>query len=91
MNISDHFTRAKHRQKNKNARVIGVILGRQEGRLLELVNTIEIRFIQNGLQGEIAIGEDFARERIEAYKTMFTDLDVVGWYSVTGDGSESEK
>ena len=46
MNIADHLTRAKYRQEPgaKGYRVIGVIMGRQEGRTLEIMNSVETRF-----------------------------------------------
>lgn len=36
----------------------------------------------NGSAGEIEIDEDFAKQRIDAYKTMYGDLECIGWYSV---------
>ena len=78
MNMSDHFTRAIYRQKQQVIRVMGFILGRQSGLQLEVVNSVEIkRDHQSG-----AIDMQFARERITAYKTMYADLEVIGWYSV---------
>ena len=44
MNIADHLTRAKFRMDSKTPRVIGVILGKQEGRVLEICNTIETSY-----------------------------------------------
>ena len=79
MNIADHLTRARYRTKTP-PRVIGVILGKQEGRILEIANTIETKFEAKGA-GEIVIDERFTQERIAAYKTMYPDLDCLGWYS----------
>ena len=42
---------------------------------LDIVNSIEIR-MENG-----KIDEQFAKDRIEAYKKMYDTLEVVGWYS----------
>jgi COP9 signalosome complex subunit 6 len=81
------MTRQKYRQKESEVRVIGVVLGRQSGRLLEVVNTIEIKYEVTGLKGaagDIQIDESFAKERIDAYKTMYADLECIGWYSVRG-------
>ena len=79
MNIADHLTRARYRTKTP-PRVIGVILGKQEGRILEIANTIETKF-ETKAGGEIVIDERFTQERIAAYKTMYPDLDCLGWYS----------
>eukprot|EP00352_Strombidinopsis_acuminata_P002342 CAMPEP_0176378328 /NCGR_PEP_ID=MMETSP0126-20121128/29538_1 /TAXON_ID=141414 ORGANISM="Strombidinopsis acuminatum, Strain SPMC142" /NCGR_SAMPLE_ID=MMETSP0126 /ASSEMBLY_ACC=CAM_ASM_000229 /LENGTH=74 /DNA_ID=CAMNT_0017740575 /DNA_START=41 /DNA_END=265 /DNA_ORIENTATION=- len=60
MNMSDHYTRAKYREKMNPIRVIGVILGRQEGRNLEIVNSVEVKFTM--AQGtDITIDENFMR------------------------------
>jgi hypothetical protein len=62
-----------------------MVLGRQQGRLLEVVNTIEIKFELNSVKettSDIEIDESFAKERIDAYKTMYADLECIGWYSV---------
>ena len=43
MNVSDHCNRAKYIEP-KLTRVLGVLLGKQEGRALEINNTIEISY-----------------------------------------------
>lgn len=58
--------------------MLGVLLGKQEGRVLDLINSIEIKFDKNG-----NIDEAFAAKRLAAYKKMFPNLDCLGWY-VTG-------
>jgi hypothetical protein len=55
--------------------------------MLELVNTIEIKYkalTAKGATGDIEIDESFAKERIDAYKIMYADLECIGWYSVRG-------
>ena len=87
MNMGDHITRARYRQKtakNEKTRVIGVVLGQKDRHSLEVVNSIEIKFDKGKDTNDIKIDSKFAAERIAAYKTMFPDLTMVGWYSVTG-------
>jgi hypothetical protein len=58
--------------------------------MLEVVNTIEVRYTATtpkGAAGDIQVDESFAKERIEAYKTMYADLECIGWYSVRGGPS----
>ena len=43
MNVSDHCNRAKYVEP-KLYRVLGVLLGKQEGKVLEVNNTIEISY-----------------------------------------------
>ncbi len=44
MNVSDHLTRARYQNPQQKVRVIGALLGKQEGRVMEIVNTIEFAF-----------------------------------------------
>jgi COP9 signalosome complex subunit 6 len=87
LNVSDHLTRARYlNQKEKQVRVIGALLGKQEGRVIEIVNTIEFSFKHvPDEEGGISINEEFAAERLEAYKKLFTDLVCIGWYSTATD------
>lgn len=43
MNMSDHFTRAKYRNKVPKIKVIGLILGNQKELTLEISNSIEMK------------------------------------------------
>ena len=97
MNIADHLTRARYRQtdpKKPGHRVIGVILGRQDGRTLEIMNSIELSFEETNPADaqvtQITINEEFATKRITAYKTMFPELEAVGWYSVKGQSGPDQ-
>ena len=44
MCMSDHFTRAVYRRKQASIRVMGLVLGKQSGLRLEVVNSIEIKW-----------------------------------------------
>lgn len=82
MSISDHYTRALYRQ-GASVKVIGVVLGQQNGLNLDVANLIEICLKPDG-----NIDETFARERIAAYKKMYPDLEVVGWYTASKDAND---
>jgi COP9 signalosome complex subunit 6 len=46
LNLSDHFTRARYQQDKKSQiRVVGALLGRQEGRVIDIVNTVEFSYL----------------------------------------------
>jgi COP9 signalosome complex subunit 6 len=86
MNCADHCNRSKYIEP-RQTRVIGVLLGKQEGRVLDLINSIELKFINTN--GVLSIDEAFAARRLAAYKTMFPNLDCLGWYT-TGSGQKSD-
>lgn len=79
MNVSDHCNRAKYVEP-KLYRVLGVLLGKQEGKALEINNTIEIAY-SLAADKSLVIDEAFLKKRLDAFKKMFPNLDCVGWYS----------
>lgn len=62
-----------------NIRVIGVLLGEQDGRTMEVCHSIEMHAKMNG--GRTEIDTDYMQRRIEQYKQIFPRYNVVGWYS----------
>lgn len=83
--MSDHLTRAKYlTQKGQEYVVIGILLGKQQGRHLEICNSLELKFKSSkGVEDRGTIDEGFCRERLDNYKKLFPELDPVGWY-ITG-------
>jgi len=76
MNISDHYTRIKA-QEGIIPTVYGALLGKQNGRHLELFNSFELQYsTENGIDME------YFRIKEEQFRQVFTDLDILGWYTV---------
>ena len=57
MNCADHCNRSKYIEPRRT-RVIGVLLGKQEGREIELINSVEISITM--ANGKNVIDEEFA-------------------------------
>jgi len=77
MSISDHYTRALYRQskdKKHKTRVVGLLLGMISTSGHEVCNLIEI------FENDGEVDEPYIRKRIDAYKEMYKDLEVIGWY-----------
>lgn len=72
-----------------NARVIGILLGVQSGRTVEVCHSFE-------LQAKIlddnttAIDGDFMQNRISQYKQIFGEYNVVGWYCTGSEVSAED-
>jgi len=81
MNISDHWTRMKA-QNGKPSQVIGALLGKQEGRLLEIMNSFELSFITS--DDVITIDTAYYEKQQKQFKQVFQDLEFLGWYSTGG-------
>lgn len=83
INISDHFTRAKIEAPSNNAapRVIGALLGVQNGREIEISNSFEL--VYNTVEGNVVIDTEFLKSKQEQFKKVFPTNDFLGWYSTT--------
>lgn len=78
LNMQDHGIRARYTEPNRS-RVLGVVLGKREGKVLELINTIEILYTI--VDKKLVIDNNFLVDRLKGYKTMYPTLGCVGWYS----------
>ncbi|KAI0932530.1 hypothetical protein AcW1_000369 [Taiwanofungus camphoratus] len=78
LNISEHLTRLKVQTKSNLPFVLGALLGTQNGREVEIVNTFELAVEDDG----ITVDEGFLLARKEQYKQVFPSLEFIGWYTV---------
>ena len=88
LNISDHFTRQKAQTRDGPvARVAGCIVGVPENRRIEIANSFEVPF-SPGEDGVFCMDLVFLRKKIEQFKKVFPQYEVLGWYS-TDSGQPS--
>lgn len=83
LNISEHYTRVKAQLDVANPHVIGAILGRRDGRNLELFNSFELEYTV--IEGTAVIDTNYFRSKEEQFRQVFKDLDFLGWYTVGGE------
>ncbi|KIJ38418.1 hypothetical protein M422DRAFT_210832 [Sphaerobolus stellatus SS14] len=83
LNISEHLTRRKLEKGTNNPFVIGALLGTQNGREVEIVNSFELASeeAQDG-SGKIIVDSAFLISRTQQYKQVFPSLELIGWYTV---------
>ncbi|GMR32305.1 hypothetical protein PMAYCL1PPCAC_02500, partial [Pristionchus mayeri] len=84
LNISEHWTRTKGQTK-KTDNVFGAVMGVQNGREFEVHNSFPVPCQERN--GKLFIDEEHYKERVEQYKTVFPELDSLGWYC-TGPQNE---
>ncbi|KDQ54790.1 hypothetical protein JAAARDRAFT_134778 [Jaapia argillacea MUCL 33604] len=77
LNISEHLTRLKLQTKSNSPFVLGALLGTQNGREIEIVNTFELA-VEDGEK----VDHGFLVSRRDQYKQVFPSLEFIGWYSV---------
>ncbi|KAH9937413.1 COP9 signalosome subunit 6 [Fomitopsis serialis] len=78
LNISEHLTRLKLQTRSNSPFVIGALLGTQNGRDVEIVNTFELALADGGA----TVDQNFLLDRKEQYKQVFPSLEFIGWYTV---------
>ncbi|KAJ6501663.1 COP9 signalosome subunit 6 [Mycena vitilis] len=78
LNISEHLTRLKLQTNSNSPFVLGALLGTQNGREVEIVNTFELA-VEEG--GEL-VDHGFLVSRRDQYKQVFPSLEFIGWYTV---------
>jgi len=88
INISDQYTRAKVAVNNPNPRVLGVLLGIQSGRKVEIFNSFEIMYttVENRLQ----LNLDYLKLKQEQLRKVFPLYEVLGWYSTGSEVQPSD-
>ncbi|EGG16755.1 Mov34/MPN/PAD-1 family protein [Cavenderia fasciculata] len=85
INISDHFTRAKVENTNSVPRVIGLISGLQNGRVIEVCNSFELVLTKDG-----TLDLEYLKKKNEQFKKVFATYDILGWYSTGSQVSQSD-
>merc|ERR1712215_600005 len=69
-------------QEGRPVPVYGALIGKQNGRDIELMNSFELDY--NMIEGCVVIDRDYYNTKEEQFKQVFSDMDFLGWYS-TGD------
>lgn len=84
MNISEHWTRLKA-QNASEQQVIGALIGKQQGRSIEIMNSFELLF--DRIEMDIVVDRTYYNTKEEQFKQVFPDLEFLGWYT-TGDAPD---
>eukprot|EP00053_Salpingoeca_punica_P020655 m.212161 g.212161 ORF g.212161 m.212161 type:complete len:307 (+) comp19702_c0_seq1:144-1064(+) len=86
MSISEHYTRIRAQTGQPQA-VFGALLGRQEGRKLEIANSFELlRSVEGGVE---MLDTDHLDQKYKQFQQVFPTLTLLGWYT-TGSQPTAE-
>jgi len=88
IHISDHWIRAKVQNNKDNPRVIGAILGIQNGRHVEIFSSFEL--IYDLVDSVPVIQHKYLQAKTEQFKKVFPLYDFLGWYSTGSDVLQSD-
>lgn len=77
MNISEHWTRLRAQNGTKQD-VYGALIGKQQGRNIEILNSFELKF--EVIEDDVIINREYYNTKEQQYKQVFSDLDFLGWY-----------
>jgi len=97
VNITDHVTRLNlvapgakptAAQTNRAHRAVGGLLGQQTGKRLEIHTSFELVYEVKG--DHVEIKEDFLEARVNGFKKVFPEYDLLGWYTTGTSLSEKD-
>lgn len=86
INISDHVVR--FRSTGRQQRVIGAVIGAQEGRRLDVHNSFEL--LVDETDGS-SFDLEFFQQRLGQYLEVFPRYEFLGWYSTGQEPAETDK
>lgn len=75
LHVLDHHTR----RQEASGRVIGTLLGRRDGKKIEVTNCFAVPHAERG--DEVAIGKDFNKQMLALHLRANRKETVVGWYA----------
>eukprot|EP00439_Symbiodinium_sp_Y106_P071909 s699_g13.t1 len=87
INISDHVVR--FRSASRSERVLGALLGAQEGRRIDVHNSFELVLQEES--GERSLDLEFFQQRLAQYLEVFPRYEFLGWYSTGPHPEEADK
>jgi len=78
LHIADHYTREL--QQEGKERVIGVLMGEQQGRVVNVFDAFEIAF-QTATDGVVTLEQKAFETDLRLFKEAFPKYEALGWYS----------
>ena len=82
LGISDHYFRNMIQHPETSKRVIGALLGTQDGRNLSVVSSSELIYKIDPLTDEVlSIDMGYIKEKVELLKKVYSSYEFLGWYS----------
>uniref|UniRef100_A0A9J7XPD9 COP9 signalosome complex subunit 6 n=1 Tax=Cyprinus carpio carpio TaxID=630221 RepID=A0A9J7XPD9_CYPCA len=87
LNISDHWIRIRS-QEGRAMQVVGALIGKQEGRNIEVMNSFELLF--HTVEDQIHIDKEYYYTKEEQFKQVFKDMEFLGWYTTGGTPDQSD-
>ncbi|XP_016362951.1 COP9 signalosome complex subunit 6-like [Sinocyclocheilus anshuiensis] len=71
-----------------DATVVGALIGKQEGRNIEVMNSFELLF--HTVEDQIHIDKEYYYTKEEQFKQVFKDMEFLGWYTTGGAPDQSD-
>ncbi|XP_058875269.1 LOW QUALITY PROTEIN: COP9 signalosome complex subunit 6 [Acipenser ruthenus] len=87
LNISDHWIRMRS-QEGRAMQVVGALIGKQEGRNIEVMNSFEL--LSHSVEDRIVIDKEYYYTKEEQFKQVFKEMEFLGWYTTGGPPDQSD-
>jgi len=92
LNISDHYTRQSLNHNNPSIRVVGGLLGTQQGRQIDIINSFELALLDSSSSDDSTLNLDhtYFTTRRDQFRQVFPTFDFLGWYTIGDSPIPSE-
>ncbi|GAA5826308.1 hypothetical protein JCM5353_003787 [Sporobolomyces roseus] len=92
LNISDHYTRQSLNHSNPSIRVVGGLLGTQQGRQIDIINSFELALLEppSNSPDQLNLDHTYFTTRRDQFRQVFPTFDFLGWYTIGDSPSPSE-
>lgn len=81
LSISDHITRNSIQNTGGSSRVVGALLGNQDGRTINIQSTCELLANISNEEKILSIDLDYIPQKLDLLKQVNLNLEFLGWYS----------
>ncbi|CAZ65546.1 COP9 signalosome complex subunit 6 [Caenorhabditis elegans] len=85
MQMSEHYSRTKVQQGPTVKKVFGAILGRQNGRQVEAINSFVLKMETEEMAEPVTFSTEHLLQRADQYLEVFPELQVIGLYCAGED------
>uniref|UniRef100_A0A8C6KF97 COP9 signalosome complex subunit 6 n=1 Tax=Nothobranchius furzeri TaxID=105023 RepID=A0A8C6KF97_NOTFU len=89
LNISDHWIRIRSQEgRPMQGMLIGALIGKQEGRNIEVMNSFEL--MSHTIDDKVHIDKEYYYTKEEQFKQVFKEMEFLGWYTTGGPPDQSD-
>lgn len=80
LSLADHYTREISQNPKGSRRCVGLLFGQQEGRVVRILETVEMAFREE-VKGQPILEQEAVETDMELFSEAYANYECLGWYS----------